>query len=276
MPSPNDIVLQAINQAKCDGELGQLNSGAFERLKAILEQAVSRETEACAVAIWNAVAGKERDALVERFARARRIATADELLPADSNINSPFWTSWYPGLENDAMLVRDVVATLPGIKSEEVPAIIRAFENPASPLKLPGACTLEQHDVLHVLLGRGLMDQDEAFVLGFTAASDPAFSDADVERYKTAFSIYPEPYCIRGTDLIAFELGTVAARRMGVQRLYLLDTDSCMGLSVGVARRQLGIDKEQLLDVYEEERRRIPGTPWSHRLPRRSVESHRS
>ncbi len=269
MPSPSDIVLQAINQAKCDGELGQLSARALERLKHIFEQALVAETEACVVAIWNAVAGNERDALVDRFVRAINMATAEQGLPAESNLHCPFWSCWYPGLDNDTMLVREVVATLPGIKSEEVPAIIRAFENPTSPLKLPGACTLEQHDVLHVLLGRGLMDQDEAFVLGFTAASDPTFSDKDIERYKAAFSIYPEPYCIRGTDLIAFELGTAAARRMGVQRIYELDPEGFMGLSVGAGRLRLGIDKEALLDVYEEERRRIPGTPWSHRLPRR-------
>ena len=180
----------------------------------------------------------------------------------------PFWTRWYPGLDTDYFTVGSVLDTMPGFSSEDIPSIIGAFESPSSPLKLPGACSLAQHDVLHVLLGRGLVDQDEAFVLGFTAMADPQFTNDDMDRYKFAFSLYPEPYCIRGCDLVAFELGVQAAQAMRLGNIIDLDPNSVRGKRIGTVRRELGIDKEVLLDIYEQESRCIP-TPWSKRLPRR-------
>ncbi len=154
-----------------------------------------------------------------------------------------------------------------GLSSEEIPAIVKAFENPTSPLKLPGAVTLEHHDVLHVLLGRGLVDQDEAFVLGFSAVADPKFTAADIDRYKVAFSLYPEPFCIRGCDLIAFDLGVQAAQRMQLRGVMELDLSEVRHCTIGELRQKLGIDKEVLYATYDEERKRIPSTPWSNRLP---------
>lgn len=42
------------------------------------------------------------------------------------------------------------------------------FENPSSPWASPGAITLDRDDCVHILLGRGLTSEDEAFVIGFT------------------------------------------------------------------------------------------------------------
>ncbi len=167
----------------------------------------------------------------------------------------------------DDATVGEILDTLPGLDSEDIPAIIRAFESPTSPLRLPGACSLEQHDVLHVLLGRGLVDQDEAFVLGFSAVADPRFSVEDIQRYKMAFSLYPEPFCIRGGDLLAFDLGVKAAQRMSLRGIMEIDVATMRPVPVAEARKQLGIDKEVLYEIYEQERQLIPLTPWSHRLP---------
>ncbi len=39
-----------------------------------------------------------------------------------------------------------------GSKPSEIPWIIKLFESPSSPLALPGAATLFQHDCMHTLL----------------------------------------------------------------------------------------------------------------------------
>ncbi|MBL4559174.1 MAG: hypothetical protein JKP98_25385 [Rhodobacteraceae bacterium] len=76
------------------------------------------------------------------------------------------WDEWNPGLDTDAMTLGAVLATMPAAAAEDVPAIIRKYENPDSPDALPGAIALDRHDCLHVLLGRGLHVQDEAFIIG--------------------------------------------------------------------------------------------------------------
>lgn len=270
MPGPLDLVEQALQQIREEASLQHLDERALERLRQIIGEAIAGENEACMVTLWNATEGQEREALMDRFQEIDHLAHRDSFgNPIPSNLATRFWTCWYPGLEIDDRCVADVLGTLPGFQAEDVPAIIRAFENPASPLKLPGACTLRQHDVIHVLVGRGLVDQDEAFVLGFTAATDPEFSDLDIERYKLAFSLYPEPYCIRGCDLTAFDLGVEAARSMSLASLRKIDPDALLRMTVGEARSMLGIDKEKLYAIYAKERAAIPGTPWSNRLPTR-------
>ena len=267
MPKPHDVVDESLKTLKADPLLAGLAPEAWQRLRQVIVHAVASENEACMINLWNASEGDERDAMVKRFAQIEQLrqASGSQSLPA-SCLHTPFWTRWYPGLETDQLTVGSVLDTMPGLTSDDIPGIIRAFESPDSPLKLPGACTLDQHDVLHVLLGRGLVDQDEAFVLGFTAVADPQFTDDDMERYQFAFSIYPEPYCIRGCDLIAFELGVKAARQMRLRNIIDLDVKAVRHQLIGQVRRDHGIDKEILLVVYEEERQRI-ATPWSKRLP---------
>ena len=63
------------------------------------------------------------------------------------------------------------------LKPEEVPFIIRLVENPKYDVGLfSGSVSLETHDCVHLLLGRGLMTKDEAFVIGYTMGSTKKMS----------------------------------------------------------------------------------------------------
>ncbi|MEO1404387.1 MAG: hypothetical protein AAFV72_24485 [Cyanobacteria bacterium J06635_1] len=54
----------------------------------------------------------------------------------------------------------------------EIPLIIRLFENPESPIALPGNISLYGHDCLYILFNRGISLADEAFIIGFTMGND--------------------------------------------------------------------------------------------------------
>ena len=56
------------------------------------------------------------------------------------------------------------------LRQENIPLIIKLVENPNyNTSKLfGGAVDLFTHDCVHVLLGRGLLVKDEAFVIGYT------------------------------------------------------------------------------------------------------------
>ena len=91
------------------------------------------------------------------------------------------WDEWSPGLDTDDMTIAEVLAPMPAAEAGDVPEIIRKYENPESPDALPGAIHLNRHDCIHVLLGRGLHVQDEAFIIGVTMGAASDLTDADVE-----------------------------------------------------------------------------------------------
>jgi hypothetical protein len=178
------------------------------------------------------------------------------------------WQTWFPGLDNDDLTLRDVLATLPAAPPTAIPWIVRLFENPQGWLRLHGAVNLARHDMIHVLLGRGLLGQDEAFVIGFTMGSTKAVFRLEQWLFKyVASHVYPSPYRIPAHVLAAYDLGLEAGREMGVKDLHLAIGDALLDLPLGETRRRLGIETRRLREFYARERAALPGTPASRRLP---------
>ena len=178
------------------------------------------------------------------------------------------WRTWCPGLDNDDRTLREVVATLPAAPPQAIPWIVRLFENPRGWLHLHGAVDLRRHDMIHVLLGRGLLAQDEAFVIGFTMGATKAVSGFEAGLFKMIASrVYPPPYRIPWRTLGAFDLGLEAGRELAATNLHRRIDDSMLDQPLGATRRALGIDTRRLRSVYARERRRLPTTAASRRLP---------
>src|SRR5712691_6681675 len=84
---------------------------------------------------------------------------------------------WFMPLSCADKTLREVSASLReiGLKQGDIPYLVRFVENPQFDLPLVdifhGATSLETHDYLHVILGRGLLPKDEAFVIGFSMGS---------------------------------------------------------------------------------------------------------
>jgi hypothetical protein len=187
----------------------------------------------------------------------------------DSDTNTKYWGHWYPGLANDQIPLDVLIASLPGASDVDIPEIVRQLENPSSPVALPGAVTLRRHDVIHILLGRGLLDQDEAFVLGFTMGNDSKYRDADgVLMRKALEHWYPEPFRILGNKLQIFNLGVQTGQRMGIPDIAHIPIEELRSQSVGQARQELKISVEQLRQIYAQEKRLNPKSLESGRLPR--------
>lgn len=178
------------------------------------------------------------------------------------------WLAWYPGLDNEEQLVGDVVDSMPSSPETAIPWVVWLFENPRSWLRFRGAVNLEDHDVLHVLLGRGLQDQDEAFVLGFAMGTSKRSNWLQYWVFKFVLAwLYPEPYRIPAFLQPAFDLGVRCGKETGARRLYSHSLGNLRGLSVGDARRQAEIDPGVLRRYYEWEQQEIPSTIASLRLP---------
>ena len=158
-----------------------------------------------------------------------------------------------------------------GLQQEDVPWLIQFVENPKYDLPgldiFHGATDLETHDYLHILLGRGLLPKDEAFVLGFTMGSTDRVSTTE-EKLFAFFTkhLYPKAYRFSDDDLRVFrdavKLGFISACQSlaGVKYRQYLDWP------IAKIRADLGIEEDLLRAYYAIERRRFPGAPESQRL----------
>ena len=82
------------------------------------------------------------------------------------------------------------------------------LENPKSPISLTGAIDLYNHDIIHILLDRGMLNRDEAMVIGFTMGN----SETTNSRVRWLFEfcaryLYPVSYRFNEYDLLEFEKG---------------------------------------------------------------------
>ena len=85
--------------------------------------------------------------------------------------------NWFVPLSTTDLTLKQAHSQLDefGLDQDDVPLIIQLVENPKFDLPgidiFHGATNLETHDYIHILIGRGVMIKDEAFVLGFTMGS---------------------------------------------------------------------------------------------------------
>lgn len=159
------------------------------------------------------------------------------------------------------------VALQPG----DIPFLVRLVENPEFDVPgielFNGAVSLPVHDQIHLLLGRGLLAKDEAFVIGFTMGSSDRVTDTEEKLYGI-FSrfLYPKGYRFSDEDFRVFRdavrLGFVSDCRSLAQA----DFAALQDLTLREARRLLGIEEDLLRAYYAIERRRYPQSFESQRL----------
>ena len=180
------------------------------------------------------------------------------------------WDEWNPGLDTDEMRLADVLASLPAAEAEEVPEIIRRYENPESPEALPGAITLARHDCIHVLLGRGLHVQDEAFVIGATMGAASDITGEIVDFFiQVSTTEYPKHWRFQPEHIPSFRLGVgYSMDNLKGRDLHLipLEEEPWQSKTVRQARRDLGIVKEELRAYFRKAELLVPGTRASRRL----------
>ena len=180
------------------------------------------------------------------------------------------WDEWNPGLDTDEMTIAEVLATLPAADAEDVPEIIRKYENPSSPDALPGAIELARHDVIHVLLGRGLHVQDEAFVIGATMGAASDITDEHVDTFiRVSTTEYPKHWRFLEEHIPSYRLGVgFAVDNLPNKNLHLipLEEEPWQSKTVAEARKDLGISKHELRAYFRKAEILVPGTPATRRL----------
>jgi len=239
---------------------------AIKRLEAegVVLEAFNRVASAAVITAAN---HPQPDTILRLFDTSAWLFDSDGR-PRDAYTDTSLWLAWYPGIRNGEQTVDEVIRSMPAAPDVAIPWIVKLFENPTSRLRFRGAVDLEDHDVLHVLLGRGLQDQDEAFVLGFAMGTAKKVTRIETYLFKMILArLYPEPYRIPTFLQPAFDLGVECGTKTGAMNLYKRSLKDLRGLTLGQARKKAGIDMNIVRDFYQLEQQQIPFTIASLRLP---------
>ena len=180
---------------------------------------------------------------------------------------------WFIPLSEQAKTLGEAYSELAafGDNQNAIPFIVQMVENPKFDLPgidiFNGATSLKTHDFIHILLGRGILPKDEAFVIGFTMGSTNRVSAVEEKLYGL-FSrfLYPKEFRFSDTDFEVYK----DALRLGFisdcQPLDKVDYEALMHLSLEDARKAIGIESSLIRAYYEIEKRRYPDERESQRL----------
>ena len=158
-----------------------------------------------------------------------------------------------------------------GLKQEEIPYIIQIVENPKFDLPggdiFHGKTDMETHDYLHIILGRGVLAKDEAFVIGFTMGSSNRVTSTEENLYSFfARYLYPKAYRFTDEEIRVFKDAVKLGFISDCQPLSEVDYSCYLEQPLGKIREDLGIETNLLHAYYTIEKRRHPGSQESQRL----------
>ncbi len=129
-----------------------------------------------------------------------------------------------------------------------------------------GATNLDTHDYIHILLGRGVMVKDEAFVLGLTMGSSNRVTTTE-ERlfgFLTKY-IYPKNYQFTDQDLDVFKDAVRLGFISDCQSLAKVDYKKYIDWPVQKIRDEIGLEVDLLKAYYAIEAKRYPNVKECNR-----------
>ena len=135
---------------------------------------------------------------------------------------------------------------------EDVPLIIRLTENPnyRTSKLFTGAVDLFTHDCLHVLLGRGLLPKDEAFVIGYTMGSGKKMSRWRRNLFMFVCKyLYPKGYKFGEEERFVFNMAILAGSLCPVD-LSKVNFEELLDLRISEIRRKLQISYDVIKHCY--------------------------
>ena len=171
--------------------------------------------------------------------------------------------NWHHPLSKGSNNLKTVLDGMKEFKlaQEDVPLIIKLTENPKyfTSKLFTGAVDLFSHDCIHVLLGRGLLPKDEAFVIGYTMGSGKKMSRWRRNLFLWICKhLYPEGYKFTEEERYIFYSGVMAGSRCSTD-LSKVQFDKLQNMEVDYIRKLLDIDKELLKCYYCTEKRLFDG-----------------
>ena len=176
---------------------------------------------------------------------------------------------WFSPLSRKRRKLKNVLKEMEpfALSPRDVPLIIRVTENPDYDIGLfGGATTLGAHDCIHVLLGRGLLVKDEAFVIGYTMGSSKKVTRwrKNLFLFITKY-LYPEGYKFKEDERFVFNMG-VKAGSLCPTDLSKINFEDFLNIPLLSLRKIFNIDMELLKSCYALEKELFKKSKESQRL----------
>jgi hypothetical protein len=128
----------------------------------------------------------------------------------------------------------------------EIHWFVWLIENPKSPISLTGAIDLYNHDIIHILLDRGMLNRDEAMVIGFTMGNSETTSSWVRWLFEfCARHLYPVSYRFNERDLLEFEKGFAYGYSRPKRNIHI--ENFVTSKHVGSIRREWSIKTSEVL-----------------------------
>lgn len=183
------------------------------------------------------------------------------------------WQDWHIPFSRDEITLREAKADLAklGAKQEEIPLMIQLVENPRYQIPglnfFHGAVDLATHDSIHILLGRGLLAKDEAFVIGFTMGSTDQVTTLEENLY-ALFSkhLYPKVYRFKDEEIRIFKDATKLGFISNCRPLDKIDYTKYLEWKLRDIRQDIGLEDDLIRAYFRIEQKRYPGSKASQRL----------
>jgi len=183
------------------------------------------------------------------------------------------YLDWHISLSNADITLRQALADLDTFKADQddIPLMVQLVENPK--FRIPGveifhgAVDLQQHDCIHILLGRGLSSIDEAFTIGFTMGTTNKVSTTEERLYSLiAQYFYPSVYQFSDNDIEVFKNAVRLGYISSCQALDTVDFVQFMDESMISIRQSVCLESDLLLAYYCIEQQRYPDIAACQRL----------
>ncbi len=185
------------------------------------------------------------------------------------------WEDWHIPYSQDQLTLREAKENLArlGARQEEIPLMVQLVENPLFDLPgldlFHGAVDLKTHDAIHILLGRGLLAKDEAFVIGFTMGSTNKVSTLEENFYALITKhLYPKGFRFTDEDIRIFKDASKLGYISDCQPLDRIDYDRFLDWKLRDLRAEVGLESDLILAYYRIEQKRHPDAKASRRLLR--------
>jgi hypothetical protein len=153
------------------------------------------------------------------------------------------------------------------LDQSDIPLIIKLAENPKYDIGLfAGYVDLFSHDCIHVLLGRGLLLKDEAFVIGYTMGSTKKMLRWRRNLFMFICKyLYPEGYRFGEEERYVFNSAVALGSRCptDLSRVNFRVVANCR---LSNLRRDLGINVKDINSFYALEQRLFKDSKESQRL----------
>lgn len=179
------------------------------------------------------------------------------------------YRDWFLPFENDQISLRNGLESLSalGAPQEDIPFIVRLLENPDGLGLLSGCVDLHQHDCIHLILGRGLLPKDEAFIIGFTMGSSKKISTWEEKFFSwVSQHFYPDVYRFNPEELSIYKDAVHLAQVSHCKAFDEINFDQYLDYSLKDIREELGLESELIRTYYHLEKLRYPNAKESQRL----------